>query len=869
MVYRCTSTEVEESRKEYDDDISDLCLSPTLVPNIRFASMFQGISSADQAEFNAIINGYDKLKEERPQEYEQLITNKNGIPEILYEFRPAKCDGDGLSLYHSVLRGFDSKDIINVEDLRRNVTRCILVSKLVNFDYYFTEENYKNFIELCNKMKNDSMFSGHMVFMGLTVMYPNYLFFVIVKSKCENGNVSIDVLNYTKNIASYKKCIYILYDGIIGHYSHLNLYNKTRREEEEKHHFKHDNEMMQGLLVEFIRRELKYEGRVDLKNAKLIDQPDIRSNVQDDFDATNVIMEEENISDDAQPLPRNNRAKVSSSSMPIINRDEPIPFDSIKTKQKIVQIPVPTDGHCLFSSLCTVLSSMGKVTVEDLRRQAADSHRKSKTINRIGLFYESNKNFEEYCCDIENTDTWGGELEINAIAELYGILICVVDVNSEKSCINVTKFPSNGASFEKCCYIILNRCHYQPLCLCVGDNSNYEAAIFSSNDRKVEELLYEFISETFPNYKFGSCNNKTDADVLVQQPGERSCDELIDPGNSIVMNASTKPSRKRKLSEIETKLLPASTLGSSNLVNKRSSQYYRPLPPSDNMPTCDSNSDIPNSIRQHYEINSYSTIDPKLNKKMETLKIQDCLGTGVSPPVTLDFYNKHNEQQIKFQTEPTRAFRARYLRDYVPKNERKLDGITKSKLRCPTYFADRNKNHFLDLLIPKMILFDQTPLDPRSIKVEICIVTRPINGCIYIHPYFQFYKPEKNGKYSVDNPIFIQDDFIEGCENLIDTNGILKMRLYLTVINLLESQLLENQIKPFESLYSNGQADKTQFTKCDAFKQKFHLDDLCFAVTLWFRDLNTNDYKRYIDRQYISDISSKMKKYKYRSKNTG
>ncbi|CAF5146278.1 unnamed protein product, partial [Rotaria magnacalcarata] len=186
-------------------------------------------------------------------EYEQLITNKNGIPEILYEFRPAKCDGDGLSLYHSVLRGFDSKDIINVEDLRRNVTRCILVSKLVNFDYYFTEENYKNFIELCNKMKNDSMFGGHMVFMGLTVMYPNYLFFVIVKSKCENGNVSIDVLNYTKNIASYKKCIYILYDGIIGHYSHLNLYNKTRREEEEKHHFKHDNEMMQGLLVEFIR----------------------------------------------------------------------------------------------------------------------------------------------------------------------------------------------------------------------------------------------------------------------------------------------------------------------------------------------------------------------------------------------------------------------------------------------------------------------------------------------------------------------------------------------------------------------------------------------------------------------------------------
>ncbi|CAF4070239.1 unnamed protein product, partial [Rotaria magnacalcarata] len=67
MVHRCTSTEAEESLKEYDDDISDSCLSPTWEPIIECASMLQGMPSADQAEFNAIINGYDKLKEERPQ----------------------------------------------------------------------------------------------------------------------------------------------------------------------------------------------------------------------------------------------------------------------------------------------------------------------------------------------------------------------------------------------------------------------------------------------------------------------------------------------------------------------------------------------------------------------------------------------------------------------------------------------------------------------------------------------------------------------------------------------------------------------------------------------------------------------------------
>ncbi|CAM2712308.1 unnamed protein product [Rotaria socialis] len=867
MARRCTSTEAEESLKEFDDTILYLCLSPTFETNIRSASMFQGITSGDQAEFNAIINDYDELKEKRPQEYEQLITNKTGIPEISYEIRAEKCDGGGLSLYHSVLRGFDAIDIINVGELRYNVAQCILVSQRVNFNYYLTEENCKDFIEHCNKMKTDSMFSDHMVFMGLTVMYPNYLFFVIVKSKCDNGNVSIDVLNYTKNIVSYKKCICLLYDGTTGHYSHLNLYNKTKKEEE-KHNFKHDNEMMQGLLVEFIRRELKYEGCIDLKNAKLIDQPDIISNVQDDFNANNFMMEQENISDDGQPLPMSNRAKVSSSSMPIINNDEPTPFDSIKTKQKIVQIHVPGDGHCLFSSLSKVLNSTCKVTYQDLRKQAADSHRKSKTINKEGLAYECNKSFEEYCWDIENTKRFGGELEINAIAEHHGILIRVVDVSPVQHCIHVTEFPSNGASFEKCCYIILNRSHYEPLCLRVGNNSDYETAIFSRNDKKVQELLHEFISETFPDYTFDLRNNMADINVLVQQPGERSCDELIDLENFIAMDASTNPSKKRKLSEIETKSLPASTSGSSNLVNEQSSKYYRPLPPSDNIYTCDSNSDIPNDIHQHYKINSYSTVNPKLNKTLEKLKIQDYLGTGVSTPVTLNFYNKHSEQQIKFQIEPTREFRARYLSDYVPNNEYKRDGITKSEPSCPSYFADRNENHFLDLLIPKMILFDQSPLDPRSIKVEICIVTRTINGCIYIHPYFQFYKPEKNGKYSVDNPIFMQGEFIEGCESLIGTNGMLRMRLYLVVINLLESQLLKNQITTFESLHSNGQADKTHFKKCDAFKQKFYLNDLRFAVTLWLKDLNTNEYKRYIDLQYISDISIKMKKKNKRSKNT-
>ncbi|CAF4498733.1 unnamed protein product [Rotaria socialis] len=67
MARRCTSTEAEESLKEFDDTILYLCLSPTFETNICSAGMFQGITSGDQAEFNAIINDYDELKEKRPQ----------------------------------------------------------------------------------------------------------------------------------------------------------------------------------------------------------------------------------------------------------------------------------------------------------------------------------------------------------------------------------------------------------------------------------------------------------------------------------------------------------------------------------------------------------------------------------------------------------------------------------------------------------------------------------------------------------------------------------------------------------------------------------------------------------------------------------
>jgi hypothetical protein len=60
----------------------------------------------------------------------------------------------------------------------------------------------------------------------------------------------------------------------------------------------------------------------------------------------------------------------------------------------------------------------------------------------------------------------------------------------------------------------------------------------------------------------------------------------------------------------------------------------------------------------------------------------------------------HNaaNHQMKFEKELIPGFSGQYLSDYEPKNEDKRDG-TKSKPRKPSYFADLDNHHYLNLLV--------------------------------------------------------------------------------------------------------------------------------------------------------------------------
>ncbi|CAF4466055.1 unnamed protein product, partial [Rotaria sp. Silwood2] len=501
-----------------------------------------------------------------------------------------------------------------------------------------------------------------------------------------------------------------------------------------------------------------------------------------------------------------------------------------ETTQEFFRKPAVGGGHCLFSSLCNILGISEKITIKDLRKQAANYNRQPGKIDTQCLTYETKKSLKQYCDQIENTNAFGGEAEIRAIAELYKIMIRVVKVNSQKLCVSISEHPLNETSFEKCCYIILENKHYESLHLRIDNNSNEERSLFDCNDEEVKKLMRDFIRKKYPAYVWESCNNKTNGNQLSGQTVPKSFDDTFESVNSTTTIATKNSSKKRKLQDDDNNISMAGTkkILASSILN--------------------TNKDV---------------------NRVSSSNSEEVLQSHFSHSLDYSPVEQMNQQQIKLKSEPAKQFGAQYLSDYEPTNEYKRDGKTKANRRCPTYVGDhdddnnKSKRHSLTLLIPKTLVFRQDPVALERVKLEICIVTRTIDGFIYRHPYFKFYEPRNDGKYSLSNPMFIHLGYDDGYEKLSDTNGnlteidgILNVKLYLAVIHLLNKELVKEPIEPFESLYFNRKADIIKCKKPDELKKKFYLNDLRIAITPCIKEDDEEDYTRRVDLQYISEIST-------------
>lgn len=66
---------------------------------------------------------------------------------------------------------------------------------------------------------------------------------------------------------------------------------------------------------------------------------------------------------------------------------------------------------------------------------------------------------------------------------------------------------------------------------------------------------------------------------------------------------------------------------------------------------------------------------------------------------SLNIHQKPDQQGIRFETEPIEKFRGRMLTDMRPKSVIRRDGQLQSTKKHPSYFPDRNNQHFLRLLV--------------------------------------------------------------------------------------------------------------------------------------------------------------------------
>lgn len=92
--------------------------------------------------------------------------------------------------------------------------------------------------------------------------------------------------------------------------------------------------------------------------------------------------------------------------------------------------PIAADGHCLYGAVAhqinlAKLSSRFPRTVEGLRELTADYLRahKSEFMPFIEAANGNDALFARYCDDLQNTATWGGQVELNVLAQVLNAVI--------------------------------------------------------------------------------------------------------------------------------------------------------------------------------------------------------------------------------------------------------------------------------------------------------------------------------------------------------------------------------------------------------------------------------------------------------------
>lgn len=94
---------------------------------------------------------------------------------------------------------------------------------------------------------------------------------------------------------------------------------------------------------------------------------------------------------------------------------------------------IPKDGHCLFRAVAHQLNQ-DEMSVETLRKLTSQYVKENRSqfqpflLNSFGDIL-NDEEFSKYCQDLVEKPVWGGQIEIEAMTNIFNIKIEVIQMN--------------------------------------------------------------------------------------------------------------------------------------------------------------------------------------------------------------------------------------------------------------------------------------------------------------------------------------------------------------------------------------------------------------------------------------------------------
>uniref|UniRef100_UPI00398E7B09 ubiquitin thioesterase OTU1 n=1 Tax=Pristiophorus japonicus TaxID=55135 RepID=UPI00398E7B09 len=172
---------------------------------------------------------------------------------------------------------------------------------------------------------------------------------------------------------------------------------------------------------------------------------------------------------------------------------------------------VPADNSCLFTSIHYVAEGgicepTCSPEMRNLIAQIVASDPNSYTEAVLG------KSNWDYCNWIQQSDTWGGAIEISILSKFYQCEICVVDTQT----VRVDRFGED-IGYTKRVLLIYDGIHYDPLERQFEDPETPPQTIFSTADAVVLAQALELADEARRKRQFTDLNRFTLRCIICQR----------------------------------------------------------------------------------------------------------------------------------------------------------------------------------------------------------------------------------------------------------------------------------------------------------------------------------------------------------------